>query len=66
MQDAGFLVRRLADGTIDYGFYRAEAARLRAEARHGFWSRCGHWFVTRLNTLTARSRALPSGFVESR
>ena len=63
MQDAGFPVHRLADGAIDYGFYRTEAARLRAEARQGFWRRCGHWLATQLNTLTARSTALPSGFI---
>jgi hypothetical protein len=66
MQDAGFPVHRLADGAIDYGFYRTEAARLRTDAMQGFWRQCGHWLATQLNPSTARSSALPSVSVEGR
>ncbi len=66
MQDAGCPVHRLADGVIDFGFYRAEAARLRVEAMQGFCRHCGHCLATQLKTLTARSSPLPSGLVESR
>jgi hypothetical protein len=66
MQDAEFPVHRLADGAIDYGLYRTKAARLRGEARQGFWRRCGHWLATQLKTLPAPSTALPSGFIEVR
>jgi hypothetical protein len=38
MQNGEFQVRRLADGAIDYSFYKAEAARLRAEAKRDWLS----------------------------
>lgn len=34
-----FPTHRLADGTIDYTYYRIEASRLRQEAKRAFWRR---------------------------
>jgi DNA-binding CsgD family transcriptional regulator len=38
-------VRRLANGAIDYDFYRAEAARLRADAKRSVCTAFGHRIV---------------------
>jgi hypothetical protein len=59
MQNAQFPVRRLVDGTIDYAFYRAEAARLRQQARQRFWQGIGGWWAGRLSALTSRPSQAP-------
>lgn len=63
MQDAGVAVHRMADGAIDYGFYRAEAARLRVEAKQRFWGEIGRWRAKQLNALTLRLSGMGSGLV---
>jgi hypothetical protein len=61
MQNAGFPVHRLADGAIDYGFYRAEAARLRAQSLQQFWREIGRRWAARLSTLNSRPSSLAPG-----
>lgn len=61
MQNAGFPVHRLADGAIDYGFYRAEAARLREQARQRFWREIGRRSEAWLSALRARLSNLAPG-----
>ena len=60
MQNAG-PVRRLADGTIDYGFYRAEASHLRQRSRQRFWCEIGRRWAARLNALNPQSGNLAAG-----
>jgi hypothetical protein len=41
MQGTGWRVRRLDNGAIDYDFYRAEAARQRADAKRSVCAAIG-------------------------
>ena len=54
MEDDEFPVHRLVDGNIDYGFYRAQAARLREQTLQGFWQEIGRWWVGRRSALSTR------------
>ena len=64
MQHVGFPVHRLADGNIDYGFYRAEAARLRAQTLQRFWQEIGRRWMGRRSALSTRLGQLALGRFE--
>jgi hypothetical protein len=61
MQNAGFPVHRHADGAIDYAFYRAKAARLKAQAWRRLGREIGRWWAVRLGALSSRPSDLAAG-----
>jgi hypothetical protein len=48
----GPAIRRLADGSIDYGFYRTEARRARTAQYHAAW----RWLSGTLRNAAGRCR----------
>jgi hypothetical protein len=57
MQGTGWRVRRLDNGAIDYDFYRAEAARQRADAKRSVCAAIGRAVVRQIRRLVASLRA---------
>jgi hypothetical protein len=57
MQATGWQARRSDDGAIDYEFYRAEAGRLRADAKRSFSITIGRAIVDQIRRWVAFRQA---------